>query len=93
MDRPVLVGGSGDLEHATERSDRVIGLLHLDEPTSAHRISLAKKVAAFLRIVRSSSRTRTWRRRRVDASRSAVLKPLRVPPSISARCICGRAPV
>lgn len=40
----------------------------------------AKKVAAFLRMVRSSSSTRTWRRRRVNSSRSAPLNPLRVPP-------------
>jgi hypothetical protein len=32
----------------------VIDLLHLDEPISAHRISLTKKVAAFLTMVLSS---------------------------------------
>ena len=51
----MVIGGSGDLEHAAQRSDCVIDLLHLDEPIVAHRISLAKKVAAsFLRMLRSS---------------------------------------
>gem|GEM_PF-5222279 len=37
--------------------------------------------------------TRTWRRRRVNSSRSAVLNPLRVPPSMSARCTHSRTAV
>ena len=59
IDAPVVIGGAGDLEHAAQRPDCVVDLLHLDEPISAHRVSLAKKVAAFLRMVRSSSSTRT----------------------------------
>lgn len=46
MDRPVVVGGSGDLDHAAERSRRAIDLLHPDEPIAAYRVAMSKKAAS-----------------------------------------------
>ena len=45
---PSVVTAWGDLQHPTELSDRMLGLLRRDEPIAAHRVvSLAKKAAAF----------------------------------------------
>src|SRR5438876_5940328 len=82
---PDVERAPGHLEHATQHNDRVLGLLHRDEPIAAHRVvSLAKKAAAFRRISRSSSSTRFSRRKRASSSRSAVVNPSRCPASIAA---------
>src|SRR5579884_2674881 len=85
---PCVVPAAGDAQYPAHRSHGMIPLLSLDEPVRRYRrgsVSLAKKVAAFFRISRSSCSTRTSRRRRFNSSRSsAVISPGRCPASISA---------
>jgi hypothetical protein len=62
----------GDAEQPAEERDRVVGLLHRDEPEAAHRVSLslAKKAAAFFKISSSV---------RAIAPRPARRRQLRAP--------------
>ena len=65
--RHAQIAAGGDAQHPAQRGDREAGLLSLDEPEHAHRVSSvsrAKKAAAFFRISRSSRRIRFSRRRR-----------------------------
>src|SRR5438445_4695943 len=96
---PGVIAGPADPEDATDDRDRVRGLLRGDEPIDAHPVppSLAKKAAAFLRISRSSARTRFSRRSRRSSSRSAELSPSALPSSTSSwtdqfRSDCGDTP-
>ncbi len=65
----LVVGGLGDLEQTHSPLDAVTcGLLRLDEGVQLHRVSLAKKTVARLRISTSSLRERFSRRNRVSSS-------------------------
>ena len=63
---------------------RVIRPLRVDELECAHRVSLAKKAAAFFKISRSSLRIRFSRRRRSRSLRSGLVTPSFLPRSTSA---------
>src|SRR6266487_3452484 len=84
----VLVeGGAGDLQQrARPRGVAPVSLLRLDEQIAVHRVSLAKKAVARLRISTSSRSLRFSRRRSASSRRSSVVKPpsWRVPASRSA---------
>src|SRR5437588_8336547 len=82
---PLVEGGPGDLEQLARLDDvALLGLLRLDEREHVHRVSLAKKAVARLRMSRSSRSTRTSRRNRASSSRSAVVSPSRRPSSMPA---------
>src|SRR5216684_2360823 len=82
---PFVKGGPGDLEQTARLHDvALLGLLRLDEREHAHRVSLAKKAVARLRMSRSSRNTRFSLRNRASSSRSAVVNPSRRPSSTSA---------
>jgi len=51
--RPGVVAGARDAEHPTRERRGVGGLLRLDEPLAAHRVSCAKTAAALRRIARA----------------------------------------
>src|ERR1700730_4855647 len=70
---------------ATQERDRVLCLLHGDEP-KPYRLCFAKKAAAFFRMSRSSWRIRFSLRSRASSSRSAVVKP--VLPSLRSASAC-----
>ena len=60
---PLVEGGPGDLEQLARLDDVApLQLLRLDEREHAHRVSLAKKAVARLRMSRSSRNTRFSRR-------------------------------
>jgi hypothetical protein len=72
---PRLIPGSRDPEDLAHQGDRMIGLLRLDEPELAHRISSrAKKAAAFRRISPCSNRLTRPRSSR-SSSRSLEVSP------------------
>src|SRR5712691_10667539 len=82
---PLVKGGPGDLEQTARLHDVAsLGLLRLDEREHAHRVSLANKAVARLRMSRSSRNTRFSLRNRASSSRSAVVNPSRRPSSTSA---------
>src|SRR6202047_1819488 len=60
---------------ATQDRDRVLGLLHGDEP-KPYRLCFAKKAVAFFKMSRSSWRMRFSLRSRASSSRSAVFRPV-----------------
>src|ERR687893_277419 len=78
----------GDSQHPAHPTDPVVRLVRLDEGVDHLRArrssSLAKNVAAFFSISRSSLRTFTSLRRRRSSSFSSVVSPSRSPASISA---------
>src|SRR5512132_1006475 len=82
-----LVGGTGDLQQlAGPLEGAPLCSLRLDEPIAVHRVSVAKKAVARLRIS-TSPRSRWFSRRRAASSwRSALVSPpsLRLPLSRSA---------
>src|SRR5215469_5338487 len=84
----LVEGGTGDLQQRA-RPGHVApaSLLRLDERVDVHRVSLAKKAVARLRISTSSRSRRFSRRSSASSLRSAVVRPLswRVPAS---RCAC-----
>src|SRR5665213_2781566 len=91
---PLVVGGTGDLEQATRLGDVVTcNLLRLDEGIQPHRVSLAKKIVARLRISTSSRRERFSRRSLVSSARASVVRPGRSPASVSAWCTQARTAV
>src|SRR6185295_13003650 len=82
-----VVGGSGDLKQLTRTLDVAGGadVLRLDERVHVHRVSLAKKAVARLRISLSSRSRRFSARSAASSSRSALVIPsMRVPASSSA---------
>src|SRR5262249_46713287 len=81
---PLVVGGAGDLGDPAQLRHRIPTTLRLDEPVPAHRVSIAKKAAARLRMSRSSRSTRFSRRNRRSSSRSSVVRPSRAPASMAA---------
>ena len=86
--------------HPAHHRDIKVRLLRRDEPKNDYRVSLsrAKKAAAFFRISRSCSRTRTRRRSCVSSSLSSLLRrPSRRPASTSIRfdqflSVCAETP-
>src|SRR4029453_5929492 len=81
----LVVGGTGDLEQLTAPLDAVTcSLLRLDEGIDLHRVSLAKKPVARLRVSPSSRRRRFSRRNSVSSRHSALDRPSRLPSSTSA---------
>jgi hypothetical protein len=86
---PLVVGGAGDLGNPAKLRHRIPTTLRLDEPVPAHRVSIAKKVAARFKMSRSSRSTRFSRRNRRSSSRSSVVSPSRSPAS-TATCSTQR---
>src|SRR5262249_58996147 len=79
-----IEGGAGDLQqHARPGDVAPASLLRLDEPIAVHRVSLAKKAVARLRISTSSRSRRFSRRSSASSLRSWVVRPpsLTVPAS------------
>src|SRR5579863_6929638 len=74
---PFIEGGPGDLEQLTRPLHRVVllHLLRLDEREHVHRVSLAKKAVARLRISTSWVSRRFSRRNAASSSRSLVVRP------------------
>src|ERR1700690_3259442 len=74
---PLVKGGPGDLEQLTRPFHRVVllSLLRLDEREHVHRVSLAKKAVARLRISTSWVSRRFSRRNCASSSRSLVVRP------------------
>src|SRR6058998_3728580 len=73
---PLVKGGPGDLEHLARLDDvALLGLLRLDEREHVHRVSLAKKAVARLRMSTSRCNSRFSLRSRDNSSRSAVVSP------------------
>src|SRR5262249_24622406 len=91
-----IEGGAGDLQQGA-RSCHVApaSLLRLDEGIHLHRVSLAKKAVARLRISTSSRSLRFSRRSCASSARSSVVRPpsCRVPASRSACLIHSRTAV
>src|SRR5207245_5586587 len=88
---PDVVGGTGNLEQvAGPRHVALLFFLRLDERVQIHRVSLAKKAVALLRMSRSSRSMRFSLRSRLSSSRSAVVSPSRRPVSMSAWRIQSR---
>src|SRR2546429_7566120 len=83
---PFVKGGPGDLEQLTRPFHRVVlpCLLRLDEREHVHRVSLAKKAVARLRISTSWLSRRVSRRSSASSSRSLVVRPSTCPSSTSA---------
>src|SRR6266550_5046003 len=83
---PFVEGGPGDLEQLTRPFHRVVllNLLRLDEREHVHRVSLAKKAVARLRISTSWLSRRFSRRSSASSSRSLVVRPSTCPSSTSA---------
>src|SRR5207247_808758 len=80
-------GGTGDLEQLARPPDVAPArLLRLDERVDGHRVSLAKKAVARLRISTSSRSCRFSRRSCASSCRSTLARPpsWRVPASPSA---------
>ena len=73
----VLVeGGTGDLQQLARPLDVApASLLRLDERVDVHRVSLAKKAVARLRISTSSRSRRFSRRSSASSCRSSVVRP------------------
>src|SRR5712691_10306190 len=81
---PRVVPTGGDLQDPAHRGDGMVGLLLLHEaihPYGVAPASLAKKAAAFFRISRSCSSTRTRRRSWATSVRSSVVRPSSRRPS------------
>src|SRR5690348_17969021 len=71
-----IEGGTGDLQqHARPGDVAPASLLRLDERIAVHRVSLAKKAVARLRISTSSRSRRFSRRSSAISRRSAVVSP------------------
>src|SRR5215469_8287277 len=72
----LVEGGTGDLQQRA-RPGHVApaSLLRLDERVDVHRVSLAKKAVARLRISTSSRSRRFSRRSSASSLRSAVVRP------------------
>src|SRR5215204_4495716 len=82
---PLVEGGPGDLQQRARLGYvALLSLLRLDEREHAHRVSLAKKAVARLRMSRSSRSTRFSLRSCASSARSALVNPSRVPSSTSA---------
>src|SRR6266566_2913834 len=76
---PFVKGGPGDLEQLARPFHRrvLLNLLRLDEREHVHRVSLAKKAVARLRISTSWLSRRFSLRSRASSSRSLVVNPSR----------------
>src|SRR6266702_1886724 len=82
---PFIEGGPGDLEQRARLDDvALLGLLRLDEREHVHRVSLAKKAVARLRMSRSSRNTRFSLRNCASSASCALVNPSRSPSSMSA---------
>src|SRR5712692_11889844 len=83
---PFVKSGPGDLEQLTRPRDRawLPSLLRLDEREHAHRVSLAKKAVARLRMSRSSRNTRFSRRSSASSASCSLVSPSPRPSSTSA---------
>src|SRR5215208_4286330 len=85
---PAVEAAPGDSQHPAHPTDPVVRLLRLDESVDHLRArrssSLAKNIAAFFSISRSSLRTFTSLRRLRSSSFSSVVSPLCSPASVSA---------
>src|SRR6266568_2057107 len=82
---PLVEGGPGDLEQRARLGDvALLGLLRLDERERVHRVSLAKKAVARLRMSRSSRNTRFSLRSCASSANCALVNPSRSPSSMSA---------
>src|SRR5712692_10840997 len=82
---PFVKSGPGDLEQTARLHDVAsLGLLRLDEREHAHRVSLAKKAVARLRMSRSSRNTRFSRRSSASSASCSLVSPSPRPSSTSA---------
>src|SRR5438105_6673878 len=82
---PLVEGGPGDLEQLARPHDvALLSLFRLDEREHVHRVSLAKKAVARLRMSRSSRNTRFSLRNCASSASCSLVNPSRRPSSTSA---------